>query len=325
MAGLLPREVQGSRRRDSALGKQGAACPRSTAAETPLQRASMGQELSRAMQRMGMGSEQEYCYDIFWNLMEQPRHTVRASDMPHTMTAEGRALLVDWLVQVHEYLKLADDTLHLAVYLMNAYLKASKVRVATLQLLSITCLFLACKVEESTCPQSSQLCLMAEDTFTPKELFRMERKVLACLRFELHYANPVALLHLIAEVGSASPEVQHMAMYFMELSLMEADAVGVEPARLSMAALRLAQRVLGEGDPAGSQLPQECSPRFHLSSVSELSAVYRVMIQAAMRGSSTPLRATFQKFARPQKLCISISSALGESTYLRHFLGSPAP
>lgn len=35
---------------------------------------------------------------------------------------------------------------------MNAYLQGGKVQVATLQLLGITCLFVACKVEESTLP-----------------------------------------------------------------------------------------------------------------------------------------------------------------------------
>lgn len=48
-----------------------------------------------------------------------------------------------------------------------------------------------------------------------------------------------------------------MAMYFMELCLGEAGAVGVEPALLSVAALCLAQGVLGEGGTAGSQpLPE---------------------------------------------------------------------
>ncbi|XP_015263140.1 PREDICTED: cyclin N-terminal domain-containing protein 2 [Gekko japonicus] len=284
--------------------------------------ASLGQELSQAMRRMDMGVEQEYAGDIFQSLMEQPRYTFRASDMPRAVTAERRALVVDWLVQVHEYLKLADDTLYLAVYLMNAYLKMSKVRVAALQLLSVACLFLACKVEESTCPQPSQLCLMTEDTVTPKELFCMERRILTRLRFELHYANPVSLLHLLAEVGRASLEVRHMAMYFMELSLMEADAVGVEPALLAVAALCLAQRVLGEG---GSRSLQGDPPKLHMYSASELSAVYTSMARAATQSSGSPLRATFWKYSRPQKLCTSTSSALTDSAYLRRFQGSPTP
>lgn len=52
-----------------------------------------------------------------------------------------------------EYLNLADETLHLAVHLMNSYMRASHVRIPHLQLLSATCLFLACKLEEHTRPE----------------------------------------------------------------------------------------------------------------------------------------------------------------------------
>nr|XP_056702301.1 cyclin-P [Euleptes europaea] len=328
---FLSKKALQRRGRDGAPQKAGAACPtHAAAAESPPRRAAplsatLGRALAQAMKRMDMGVEQQYAYDIFRSLMqEQRRFSFRASDVPRAMTAERRALLVDWLVQVHEYLKLADDTLYLAVYLMNAYLRRNQVRVARLQLISITCLFLACKVEERTCPQPPQLCFMMEDSFSPKELLCMERKILSHLHFELHYANPMPLLRLLAEVDCASLEVQCLAMYFMELSLMEADTVGVEPARLSIAALCLAQRVLGEGCPVGSQTPQEDSPKLHTYSESELSVVYPSMARAAIRGPSSTLHATFRKYSRPQKLCASTNPALTDSAYLRGFLGSPA-
>jgi hypothetical protein len=90
-----------------------------------------------------------------------------------------RALVVDWLVQVHvrtgegarldlclhlgilvvtgappqEYLSLAGDTLYLAVHLLDSYLRAGKVRLHRLQLLGMACLFLACKIEECVLPE----------------------------------------------------------------------------------------------------------------------------------------------------------------------------
>ena len=52
-----------------------------------------------------------------------------------------------------EYLGLAGDTLHLAVHLLDSYLRASRVRLHRLQLLGMACLFLACKVEECVLPE----------------------------------------------------------------------------------------------------------------------------------------------------------------------------
>lgn len=99
--------------------------------------------------------------------------------LPRTVTPEMRALVVDWLVQVHvrnreragrglrsslepwcslppppqEYLGLAGDTLYLAVHLLDSYLRAGRVRLHRLQLLGMACLFVACKVEECVLPE----------------------------------------------------------------------------------------------------------------------------------------------------------------------------
>ncbi|KYO26573.1 cyclin N-terminal domain-containing protein 2 [Alligator mississippiensis] len=134
-----------------------------------------------------------------------------------------RALVVDWLVQVQECLGLADDTLHLAVQLLDAYGQAGPVRARTLQLLGLACLFLACKMEETHCPTPATLCFMTEDMFSHTALLRMERRVLRRLRFRLHRASPAGLLRLLAALGHCSPETGALAMYFLELSLLEAD------------------------------------------------------------------------------------------------------
>lgn len=99
--------------------------------------------------------------------------------LPRTVTPEMRALVVDWLIQVHvriragagagpesqprslvvthappqEYLGLAGDTLYLAVHLLDSYLRAGRVRLHRLQLLGVACLFVACKMEECVLPE----------------------------------------------------------------------------------------------------------------------------------------------------------------------------
>ena len=56
-----------------------------------------------------------------------------------------------------------------------------------------------------------------------------------------------------------------MALYFLELSLMEVDCAHFEPARLSLAALRLAQRLLLlEASPKDGKALQEGPSKLHL-------------------------------------------------------------
>lgn len=55
-----------------------------------------------------------------------------------------------------EYLGLAGETLYLAVHLLDAYLRAGRVRLHRLQLLGVACLFVACKMEECVLPEVLQ-------------------------------------------------------------------------------------------------------------------------------------------------------------------------
>ncbi|XP_058051346.1 cyclin-P [Ahaetulla prasina] len=284
----------------------------------------LAQELSQAMLRMDMALEREYAFDIFSNLMrKQPSYAFQGFDLPRSVTVEMRALLVDWLVQVHDYLNLADETLHLAVHLMNCYMRAGRVRITHLQLLSATCLFLACKLEEHTCPEPAQLCFMMENSCSRKDLLQMERKILARLRFELHYANPIHLFRLLAEVAHCTLEVQFLALYFLEASLMEVDCLRFEPAQLSFASLSLAHRLSWEARIQDMDAIQEYFPKFHVYSETELSAVFPSMAKAVLQGANASLRAIFLKYSRPQKLCVSTNPAIAASKFLSRFLGDP--
>lgn len=132
---------------------------------------------------------------------------------------------------------------------------------------------------------------MTEDMFSHTALLRMERRVLRRLRFRLHRASPAGLLRLLAALGHCSPEVgtapgrpgslpavggnSHpvgsrgapgsplspavppqtgaLAMYFLELSLLEAECVAFAPGPRAAAALSLAQRV--QQDAGGPSAP----------------------------------------------------------------------
>lgn len=64
--------------------------------------------------------------------------------------APKRALLVDWLVEVVDEFRLCQECLFLAVSLLDRFLarEAASVRAAHLQLLGVTCLWVAAKYEE---------------------------------------------------------------------------------------------------------------------------------------------------------------------------------
>ncbi|XDA83404.1 hypothetical protein R6Z07F_013295 [Ovis aries] len=276
--------------------------------------------LEEALSALGLEGEREYARDIFAEVMgwtpggkpgtgveteavlarPQVCRVLPRRALPRTVTPEMRALVVDWLVQVHEYLGLAGDTLYLAVHLLDSYLRASRVRLHRLQLLGMACLFLACKVEECVLPEPSSLCLLGAGSFSRAELLRAERRILSRLDFRLHHPGPLLCLWLLAALARSGPQVLLLATYFLELSLLEAEAAGWEPGRRAAAALSLAHRVL-EG--AGS------GPEPALYSRAELGPLEPCMVRAALRGPVPGRAAVFLKYARPQRQGTSLAAA----------------
>nr|XP_014979458.1 cyclin N-terminal domain-containing protein 2 [Macaca mulatta]XP_015297593.1 cyclin-P isoform X1 [Macaca fascicularis] len=254
--------------------------------------------LEEALSALGLQGEREYAGDIFAEAMVCRMLPRRA--LPRAVTPEMRALVVDWLVQVHEYLGLAGDTLYLAVHLLDSYLSAGRVRLHRLQLLGVACLFVACKMEECVLPEPAFLCLLSADSFSRAELLRAERRILSRLDFRLHHPGPLLCLGLLAALAGSSPQVMLLATYFLELSLLEAEAAGWEPGRRAAAALSLAHRLL---DGAGSRLQLE------LYSPEELGPLEPCMARAALRGPAPGRAAVFLKYARPQRQGTSLAAA----------------
>ncbi|XP_041428864.1 cyclin-P isoform X2 [Xenopus laevis] len=275
------------------------------------------EELVQAMEALDMHTEQEYALDIFTGmLVNQSCQTFRACDIPKSVTAEMRTVLVDWLVQVHEYLGLEEETLYLAVYLMNSYMKVHKIHTALLQLLAASCLFLASKIEESLIPEPAELCFMMEDAFSKKELLKMERKILSRLKFELHYIHPLHFLRILSAVGKCPMKILYLAMYFMELTLLEADGAMIEPALLATGALSLAQRVSLESGFLTIDETWHGVQQWFSYSDAQLTSCQNLMARAALRAVSLENKSTWHKYSRPQKLGVSSGPSMTNSKHL---------
>ena len=73
------------------------------------------------------------------------------------ITSGMRAILIDWIVEVHMKFKLEPPTLYLVVHLIDQYCTHHQVLRSKLQLVGITALLIACKYEEIYPPEVSGL------------------------------------------------------------------------------------------------------------------------------------------------------------------------
>ena len=81
-----------------------------------------------------------------------------------------RAILVDWLVEVHLKFKLVPETLYLTVNLIDRYLERQEVTRSSLQLVGVTCLLIAAKYEEIYPPGVHDLVYICDRAYTRREV-----------------------------------------------------------------------------------------------------------------------------------------------------------
>ena len=77
-----------------------------------------------------------------------------------------RAILVDWLVQVHKRFRLQAETLYLTVSIMDHYLADfPTISKNDMQLIGVTAMMMACKYEEIYSPEMDDFVYMCDSAY----------------------------------------------------------------------------------------------------------------------------------------------------------------
>lgn len=159
-----------------------------------------------------------------------------------------RAILVDWLVEVGEEYKLQNETLYLAVNYIDRFLSSMSVLRGKLQLVGTAAMLLASKFEEIYPPEVAEFVYITDDTYTKKQVLRMEHLVLKVLSFDLAAPTINQFLTQYFLQQSVNKKVESLAMYFGELSLVDSDPfLKYLPSQTAAAAYTLANHTVSGG------------------------------------------------------------------------------
>ncbi|XP_077388867.1 cyclin-A2 [Festucalex cinctus] len=173
------------------------------------------------------------------------------------ITNSMRAILVDWLVEVGEEYKLQSETLYLAVNYIDRFLSSMSVLRGKLQLVGTAAMLLASKFEEIYPPEVSEFVYITDDTYTKKQVLRMEQLVLKVLSFDLAAPTINQFLTQYFLHHPASKQVESLSMYLSELSLVDCDPfLKYLPSQTAAAAYILANNTI-----AGASWPKSLVER----------------------------------------------------------------
>jgi G2/mitotic-specific cyclin-B, other len=77
------------------------------------------------------------------------------------MNTKMRAILMDWIIEIHYKFELMPETLYLCMYIVDRYMSLQPVPRAELQLVGVAAILIASKYEEIWAPEvrpNSRLC-----------------------------------------------------------------------------------------------------------------------------------------------------------------------
>jgi hypothetical protein len=111
-----------------------------------------------------------------------------------------RAILVDWLIEVHMKFKLLPETLFLTVELIDRFLAVEDITRKKLQLVGVTAMFIASKYEEIYAPEVNDFVYITDKAYTKQEILDMEYLMLVSLNFNITYPSSLRFLERYTKV-----------------------------------------------------------------------------------------------------------------------------
>ncbi|CAF2125445.1 BnaA03g57140D [Brassica napus] len=168
------------------------------------------------------------------------------------LTRTMRGILVDWLVEVSEEYKLVPDTLYLTVYLIDWFLHGNYIERQRLQLLGVTCMFIASKYEEIFAPRIEEFCFITDNTYTKDQVLETESQVLKHFSFQIYTPTSKTFLRRFLRAAHASDlqkpgvEMEFLANYLIELTLIDYEFLKFLPSVIAASAVFLAKWTLNQ-------------------------------------------------------------------------------
>ena len=94
-----------------------------------------------------------------------------------------RAILIDWLINIHGKFKLLPETLFITINLIDRYLSVVRIEKDVTQLVGVAALLIATKYEEIYPPTVKDFIYVTKNAYKRSEILDMERNILFTLEF----------------------------------------------------------------------------------------------------------------------------------------------
>eukprot|EP00088_Acartia_fossae_P060970 TRINITY_DN7314_c0_g1_i1.p1 TRINITY_DN7314_c0_g1~~TRINITY_DN7314_c0_g1_i1.p1 ORF type:complete len:438 (+),score=100.11 TRINITY_DN7314_c0_g1_i1:47-1360(+) len=185
----------------------------------------------------------EYSADLIAYLKQLELDTILPSnylDGGSTQPRE-RALVVDWMIQVCNWFKFCQETLFYSISLLDTVISRRDIKGERLQLVAVSCIWIASKLEEYYPADLNKLAYLTKNSFTTRQIVKMEFIVLSVLNFKLHLPCIQTVLNRFVRAACRSNDLKFVktCQYLIESHAVDVKFPTVRPS------LQVAGGVLG--------------------------------------------------------------------------------
>lgn len=239
----------------------------------------------------------EYVEDIykFYRRTEQMSCVPDYMPRQQEINAKMRAVLINWLIEVHYRFGLMPETLYLTTNLLDRYLATQLVSRSNYQLVGATAMLLASKYEEIWAPEMNDFLDILENKFERKHVLVMEKAMLNKLKFHLTVPTPYVFLVRFLKAAASDEEMENLVFFLMELSLMQYVMIKFPPSMLAAAAVYTAQITLKK-----TTVWNDVLKRHTGYSEIDLKECTRLMVAFHQSSEESKLNVVFKKYSMPE-------------------------
>jgi len=239
----------------------------------------------------------EYVNHIYEYLMIKEKDRVDYTYMINQkhITEKMRAILVDWLVEVHRMFKLLPETLFLSVAMIDRYLSQKQISQDMLQLVGITSMLIASKYEEIYAPECNDFVYISDGAYTKQQILHMEQTILNALNFNITHPSALHFLRRYSKAGGSDYTLHTVCKYLIELVLIDVKFLKYLPSLLAAASVYLGRAMTGK-------TPLWTSTLHYYSTYSEsiVRECALEMNELLKKSHSSSLKAIRKKYSSPK-------------------------
>lgn len=159
-----------------------------------------------------------------------------------------RAILIDWLIDIHYNFNLKKETLFQTIWLIDTYLSYEKIPRNKFQLLGIACLLISCKYNEVYYPGIIDFIKITDRAYEIKDLLQMEKDILKKLDFNILAPTAIQFYDILSKLFNFDSKEYHLGNYFLESYLIDYNMIFFSPSIIALSCAYIVMKFFNFND-----------------------------------------------------------------------------